>query len=175
MLGSPPFSHVESRFTSGEQSFLLRQLAVADAESYREFFNSLDPETMRSRFGHLISPLNLDVARSIVSRNPEQEPALAIFNEACAQIVGIGRFRIDFTRKAAEIGLVVANPWRRLGLAKALLQALIDLAISRGLASLHAYVSTENTRVPKLLTSYQFALDDIEEGEASYSLSLPAT
>jgi len=135
----------------------VRYLEPGDTERFQTFFRSLTPETVRCRYGHMISEMTDETARQLVSVDQLTEPALAIVDaDETEAIRAIGRYYFDPETKSAEIAIVVAESYRRLGLARLLLNTLTSLARSRGVKALHAYVLTTDAPVLLLLKSAGF-------------------
>ena len=159
------------------QKFTFRQLNPDDAASYLEFFNGLDEETIRCRFGYMIAALALESAKRIASMDPVWRPALAAFTGNESRIVAVGRFNTDDNRESAEVAVVVDSGFRRLGLARLLMNQLIELAHARQIMTLHAYVASKRIPVYRMLQSCGFEItsdpgDDLEEDHTRFTLDL---
>jgi len=145
------------RFERDGHRLAVRYLEPGDAERFQTFFRSLTPETVRCRYGHMIAEMTDESARQLVSVDPLTEPALAIVDaDESAAIRAIGRYYFDPETQSAEVAIVVAESFRRHGLARLLLNTLTSLARSRGVKALHAYVMTTDAPVLLLLKSAGF-------------------
>ena len=151
------------KFTLNGYEFILRTLARADSEKYLIFFNGLSDDSIRCRFGHLITKLTEPEAEKRTDINSENEKALAIFDAEYSQILAVGRCYFYTKTKDSEVALVVSEGVRRLGLGRFLLQHLIQIAINRNSRSVHAYVATRNAPVVALLRSVGFAGQSVDE------------
>lgn len=137
--------------------FVLRHLREADSEKYLAFFNALNEESIRCRFGYLLSELTEAAAKRRTAGKTEGERALAIFDGPQERIVAVGRCYLDGGTADAEIALVVSEPMRRLGLGRFLLDQLIGIARDEKSESVSAFLATKNAPVVKLLRSAGFA------------------
>ena len=145
--------------------FILRHLRQADAEKYQVFFNELDEESVRCRFGYLISKLTEAAARQRTVGNAENEKSLAVFDDHQDQIIAVGRCCLDDKTADAEIALVVSEPMRGLGIGRFLLDQLVEIAIEEKSKSVSAFLATKNAPVIKLLHSAGFTLDSAHDGD----------
>lgn len=143
-------------FTLKNQDFMLRELHREDSEMYVKFFNNLNNESLRCRFGHLLAKLTMTEAAVRTDHTLQNESALAIFDAQQEQILGIGRCYLDPDNNASEVALVVSEDMRGMGLGRYLLQHLIQTAKESGSTLIHAYVATRNAPVMTLLQSCGF-------------------
>ncbi|MGC3989421.1 MAG: GNAT family N-acetyltransferase [Chthoniobacteraceae bacterium] len=148
-----------------DQKFELRFLEPADVEAYVAFFNGLNQESIRCRFGHLIANLTPSTARPRTEGNTAEAKAIAIFADHQDRIVAIGRCFLDATVAEAEVAIVVAESMRRLGLGRILLHELLAIAEREGSKTVSAYIATENAPVIKLLQSVGFKAEPANDDE----------
>ncbi|MBI3885275.1 MAG: GNAT family N-acetyltransferase [Opitutae bacterium] len=129
------------------RSYRLRPLTGADAGLVVEFFGSLSPETIRSRYGYLIRNMTPERAHELVAVAPERELALGILETGPAgreALCAMGRLVVAPDGQAAECAFLVHDRKRRLGMASRLLHYLRLAGRRRGLQRLFAQVRHEN-------------------------------
>ena len=127
--------------------YVLRPLAAADKGRVVEFFRTLSPETIRSRYGYLIHDMSPERAHRLVEVNPAQELALGIFerdDDGRESLCAMGRLVHAPDGRAAECAFLVHDRKRRLGMASRLLVYLRVAGRRRGLQRLFAQVRREN-------------------------------
>ena len=152
------------KFLLNGEKFVLRSLREADVEKYLIFFNELNEESIRCRFGYLISKLTESAAKQRMDGKTENEEAIAIFDGSQDRIFAIGRCYLDNKTMDAEIALVVSESMRRLGLGRVLLDQLINIAREGRSRSVSAFLATKNAPVVKLLQSAGFVLQSADDG-----------
>lgn len=131
----------------GGEPHALRPLTLADVDRLIAFFQSHNEETVRLRYGYFFRQMTPTRARELVGVDQRRDLALAILStrsDGTEEIDAIGRYFLAEDGKSAEMAFVVREAKRRLGMAKALLQALMDVAQRRGLNELIAQVQREN-------------------------------
>ncbi|PQO36139.1 GNAT family N-acetyltransferase [Bremerella cremea] len=146
------------QFSKGEKEFILRYLTSSDVDKYLIFFNDLSEESIRCRFGYLISRLSESDAEERICGNTDVDKAIAIFDERQNRILAIGRVYLDPKTNSAEIAFVVSESMRRMGLGRFLLLQLIQIAEEEKCLSISAFIATSNAPVIELLKSVGFMI-----------------
>lgn len=130
----------------------------ADIDTIRRRFFTAAPPTDRAHLEYLA---NVDYTRRLA--------LVAMDGEGNS--VGIGRFEAtDGTD--AEVAIVVAPEWRRLGVAAALLRALEDPGRSRGVTRFVGLYLPENTAVERLLQTLGYGGRRMVDGIAELAKDL---
>jgi GNAT superfamily N-acetyltransferase len=125
----------------------MRPLAAGDVRAVVDFFQTLSPETIRSRYGYLIQNMSPERAHRLVAVDPARELALGIFeNEGHERgsLCAMGRLVHAPEGRFAECAFLVHDRKRRLGMASRLLLYLRVAGRRRGLRRLFAQVRREN-------------------------------
>jgi len=73
-------------------------------------------------------------------------------------LVGVARYVVDASGRGCEFAIAVDDAWQGTGLAGILMQALIDVARARGLATMEGSVLATNTRMLKFMPQLGFAV-----------------
>jgi acetyltransferase len=181
---------VEGRFSSGARdllrlkrrfgagSYVVRLLGPGDRERLRAFFASHSPETIRERYGYLLSDMTPERAAKLVSVDQGRDLAMGIFEcDGDDEIIhAVGRYCMGSDSLSAEFALVVRESKRRLGMGGFLLRALVDTARRRGLREIWGQVDSGNAAMLGLVRRLGFALKpDAYAGATTASLVLSAT
>ena len=128
-------------------AYRLRPLVRTDAAAVLEFFHTLSPESIRSRYGYLITNMTPERAHRLVEIEPEHEAALGLFAPRPGggeTLCAMGRLVHTPDHRTAECAFLVHDRCRRLGMASQLLLYLRVLGRRRGLPRLFAQVRREN-------------------------------
>jgi len=119
---------------------VIRPLRVQDAGAFRAFVERLSPESRYERFQYVVKEVSPALLRLLVEADPRTHVALVALHEG--EVVGEARYvRAD---GGAEFALAVADGWRRRGVGKRLLEALIASARREGLKRLDGEVLAWN-------------------------------
>ncbi len=123
----------------------MRLLGPSDRDTLLDFFKSHTRETIHLRYGYELSHLTEARAAELVGVDQSKDAAIGIFETGePVPLVAIGRYCLKPDNRSAEVAFVVREDRRRLGIATALLSALLSIAASRGLETLDAQVLREN-------------------------------
>jgi acetyltransferase len=82
------------------------------------------------------------------------------------QFVGVGRYVVDATTLSADVALVIADAWQRLGLGRRLLATLIEHAQSAEVQQIVGVVLATNVAMLRLARSMGFSVN-AEPGDAT--------
>jgi acyl-CoA hydrolase/GNAT superfamily N-acetyltransferase len=136
--------------------YLLRPLNPADDRRLQEFFYSHTEETIVRRYGFTITRMSRERAFELVGVDQSRDLALAIVElQGPRQVIrAIGRYYLDADGSGAEMAFVVGENKRRLGMARVLLERMLEIAAQRGLQRLWAQVDRDNTPMLALFRDY---------------------
>ncbi len=140
-----------------DREYILRPLGPADDRRLQEFFYSHTEETIVRRYGFTVTRMSRERAFELVGIDQNRDLALAVVElQGPRQVIhAVGRYYLDPDREGAEMAFVVAENKRRLGMARTLLERMIEIARQRGLARLWAQVDRDNSPMLALFRDYQ--------------------
>jgi acetyltransferase len=118
----------------------IRPLRLQDAGAFRAFVERLSPESRYERFQYVVKEVSPALLRLLVEADPRTHVALVALHQG--EVVGEARYVRD--GDGAEFALAVADGWRRRGVGKRLLEALIASARRDGLRRLDGEVLASN-------------------------------
>lgn len=129
-----------------EKEYILRPLGPADDRRLQEFFYSHTEETIIRRYGFTVTRMSRERAFELVGIDQNRDLALAIVElQGPRQVIhAVGRYYLDHDGKGAEMAFVVSESKRRLGMARRLLERMMEIATDRGLEFLWAQVDRDN-------------------------------
>jgi acetyltransferase len=85
-------------------------------------------------------------------RHPQEDGS---FQET-TRIIGVSRYVTNPDKSTCEFSLLIADDFAGQGLGTRLMQSIIDVARSRGLAYIEGLVLTNNTNMLRLMRSLEF-------------------
>jgi len=144
----------------GRKSYVVRLLGPGDRERLRAFFASHSPETVRERYGYLLSDMTTERAAALVNVDQGHDLALGILECRAGEetIHAVGRYCLGGGGRSAEFALVVGESRRRLGMGDYLLRTLTETARRRGLREIWGQVDSGNGAMLRLARRNGFEL-----------------
>ena len=166
----PPYAHTaihpypahlsyQQQFADG-RDYIIRPIRPEDASLERRFVDSLSEEAKFFRFMHVFKHLTPEMLARFTLIDYEREMAfIALVGEGEAQeIIGVCRYATNQDLHSCEFGTVVGDAWQRRGLAKKIMQVLIDYATSRGLKFMEGDVLADNYGMLALCKALGFTM-----------------
>jgi GNAT superfamily N-acetyltransferase len=124
-------------------------LEPTDALQLRHFFFRLSPETLYRRFhSPIVRPEQAQPERLLDLDHHDREAVVAVVEN---EIVGVARYARRPGAEVAEVAVVVADGWQRQGLAKRMLGALTERALSEGVRQFALNMQSDNVAVLRLV------------------------
>jgi len=145
-MGGYP-AHLERWHTLADgRRVLIRPVRPEDADAESAFFGTLGTESRRLRFMKAIGMVSERILHAFT--HVDYADRMAFVCEAGAggarRIVGEARYAAIPGTKSCDFGIVVADDWRRSGIAGLLMLALMDYARARGFETMEGIVLAEN-------------------------------
>lgn len=153
-LGAVGFKELQ---INGE-SFDLRPLNPSDERRLQEFFYSHTKETLQMRYNTVPTQMSREKSCTLVSVDQTQDLALCIVKQkgSVVEIQAVGRYYLIKANNSCEVAFVTREKHQGKGMAKRLLQEMIDIAGSRKLSKMTAYVRAENKPMLSVFTKAGF-------------------
>ncbi|MFV2054414.1 GNAT family N-acetyltransferase [Aliiroseovarius sp. YM-037] len=148
----------------------IRRLWQSDQATMVDFFQRMDLQTRRLRFG---APVSDEYLKSYVeSLMSTDTVAFGAFPDQTLH--GIAELRVvkDRWPRTAEIALLVEPEWQELGIGGALFDRAITAAQNRNIKSIHMLCLKENKRMQHLAQKHDAVLH-FDAGEAEAALTPP--
>jgi RimJ/RimL family protein N-acetyltransferase len=141
------------RLADGRQ-VVLRPIRPDDKGILSEAFARLSPESARLRFlapKHRLSSSELRYLTEI--DGADHVAILAVFAHRPQVIVGVGRWvRDPDDPEAAEVAIVIGDPWQHQGLGRHIGIALADMALRSGIKRFTATLLSDNVVAHRLFS-----------------------
>ena len=143
----------------GEQ-LLVRPIQPEDAERERAFVSRLSPETLYFRFMMPVRELPQAMIERFTQIDYGRELALVgiVGEPGEDKIVGVARITPTTIPDRCEFAIVVEEVMQGTGLARALMQRIIEAARQRGYREIEGVVLRENPRMLKFCESMGFTI-----------------
>lgn len=125
---------------------LLRPIKPTDEDLVKNFFYSLSEETVYLRYAGVRKEMPHEERLRLVNVDYESQMTIvaAIIEDGHERIVGMGSYAMDRTSNEGESAFVVADAFQGKGIGAALFRRLAEIARSKGLKALVAYVLPHN-------------------------------
>lgn len=131
---------------------LLRPIRPSDATLKQHLFYALSKESVTTRFLGSLKAMPMKRVWPYVTVDYENEMAIvATIEEGGVEtMIGIGSYVKIPRTETAEVSFLVRDDWQNKGLGTHLLNYMIEIASSKGIKSLIAWVSVNNPRMMHL-------------------------
>jgi acetyltransferase len=143
----------------------LRPIRPEDAELERAFVAGLSEEARFFRFFYRLHELTPAMLARFTQIDYDRELALVAVHEdgGTLAIVGVARYITNPDRESAEFAVVVADAWQGRGVARVLMERLLDCARRRGLKRVEGAVLRNNHNMIRFTTALGFVTSDDPE------------
>jgi acetyltransferase len=147
----------EHRLFDG-RTVTLRPIRPDDADRIREFLNELSEESRYMRFQKWVYAPSDKVIRFLTEIDYDRHMALVctVQKDGRETIVGEARYVGDLSGWSCELGVVIADLWRKTGIAGLLMDALIREAQKRGFARMEGFVLSRNAEMLRFVRALGF-------------------
>lgn len=141
-----------------EETFYLRALNPADERRLQEFFYSHTKETVRLRYNYIPQGMTREKSCDLVSVDQRKDIALTLVKQEGSRniIEAVGRYYLYPEQNACEVAFVTRENHQGKGMAKILLEHMIDIAKMRGLSKMFAIVKSENKPMISVFEQFEF-------------------
>ncbi len=144
-LAIPPYpAELTGTYTANGETLTIRPIRPEDAAAHGEFFRRLSPEDVRYRFFSAMRELSPEQIARLTQIDYEREMAFVAVNDTTGETVGVSRLVADLNGNDGEFAVVVQPDMKGRGLARHLMQRLIDWGRSQGMAEIVGQVLADN-------------------------------
>ena len=144
---------------------IIRPIRPEDAEIEQEFIRGLSAESKYFRFMNSIHELSLEMLVRFTQIDYHNEMALVAINPGPKgeEEIGVARYMTNPDKKTCEFAIVVSDRWQGKGIARLLMQKLLDIARNRNLEVMEGQVLANNYRMLELMASMGFQVQNDAE------------
>jgi GNAT superfamily N-acetyltransferase len=134
-----------ARLTDGTR-VVIRRIRPTDKRMLAKGLELLSEESRRKRFLSAKPRFSAAELRYLTEVDGDRHFAVvAVLADRLDHVVGVGRFvRLPADETAADVAIVVGDPWQRRGLGRRLALVLADAARERGVAHFKATMLSDN-------------------------------
>jgi acetyltransferase len=158
---SPYPAELSTEYTAKGQKFMLRPIRPEDADAHGAMFSRLTPEDVRYRFFSAMRSLGAEQVMRMTDIDYGREMAIIAVNEA-GSTVGVARLvRNDTDGNTAEFAVVVEPAVKGLGLASALMRAIIAWGMKQGVAEINGQILADNAPMLAFIKRLGFTIERI--------------
>lgn len=145
---------------------VLRAIRPGDVQGWRAMIQACSIETIWRRYEHRAKESLLAQAERMCACDPRVERVIVaeLVGADPAQLIGEARLCLIPDRQAGEFCVLVADPWRGLGLGGKLTDVVLELSRSLGIKRLLVEVIPENAQIIALLKRRGFSFTCDERG-----------
>jgi acetyltransferase len=140
----------------------LRPIRPEDAEMEQAFVKGLSDQSRHFRFMNSLRELTPAMLARFTQIDYDRELAIIAVQEADGREaeLGVARYVMNPDGETCEFAIVVADEWQGKGLARRMLEMLIDAARSRGLKAIMGHMLTMNQPMIKLSENLGFSISE---------------
>jgi acetyltransferase len=144
---------------------VVRPIRPEDAEIEQAFIRGLSAESKYFRFMNSIHELSLEMLVRFTQIDYHNEMALVAIYQGSdgEEEIGVARYMTNPDKKTCEFAIVVSDKWQGKGIARLLMQKLIEIARNRGLEIMEGQVLANNFRMLELMLSLNFQINKDSE------------
>ena len=140
------------------KEYVLRPLKSSDDRRLQEFFYSHTKETLWQRYRNIPKLMSREYAHKLVNVDQTKDLALCVIERHGPRevIFAVGRYYLDLEKNSVQVGLVVSELKRGLGMADGLIKAMIDIASKRGVIEMTGLVLANNLVMIRVFEKHGF-------------------
>jgi acetyltransferase len=156
------------------ETFTIRPIRPEDAEAHSAFFARLSPEDIRYRFFSAMRELSPEQMARLTQVDYEREIAFIAVRDATGETAGVARLVSEAGSGDGEFAVIVRPDMKGRGLARHLMQRLIDWARARGMSAVVGQVLADNAPMLAFVRGLGFKVQRLpdEEGVVEARLAL---
>ena len=138
----------------------IRPIRPEDARLASEFVHHLSNESKFLRFMNTVRELSPTMVARLTQIDYDREMAfIAVRHDGGREIqVGVSRYAIKPDGETCEFAIVIADAWRRRGIAHHLMQLLIETARTRGLKRMEGVFLANNEHMLRFAARFGFII-----------------
>ncbi len=161
LIISPYPAELSSTYEAKGQKFTLRPIRPEDADAHAAMFTRLTPEDIRFRFFSAMRSLSAEQISRMTDVDYGREMAFVAVDAAGAT-AGVARLvRNDTDGATAEFAVVVEPAVKGLGLASALMRAIIAWGKAQGVAEINGQILADNAPMLAFIRRLGFSVERI--------------
>ncbi len=175
LLAITPYpAELIEHWTAKGETLVIRPIRPEDAEAHAALFSRLTPEDIRYRFFSMLRALSPEQVARMTQVDYDREMAFVAEREATGETVGVCRLVREPYTTTGEFAVLVEPSMKGCGLARRLMQRVMDWGRSQGMTDITGQVLTENRPMLAFMRRMGFTIrrlpDEPDVVEAAMSL-----
>ncbi len=156
------------------QEILLRPIKPEDEPLMLDMFQNLSKETNGYRFFQVTEYRPHEVMARYCNIDYDREILIVaeMAEEGHRKIVGVLGLIIEAHGKTGEFALIIAEPWKSLGLGKKLVDNMIEICRDKRLETVYSKMLLDNHGDIELVKKKGFTIENLEDGTVRAILNL---
>ncbi len=167
--------HLEQVVAWDDGRILVRPIRPEDAPAHVEFFESLDPVDVRTRFMTTVRALTPRQLARFTQIDYDREMAFIASRQRAGggwETLGVARSHADPDRVYAEFAVIVRSELKSKGLGGLLMSRLIEHCRNEGIGELRGEVLVDNKDMLQLARRLGFRVDAVHDGVVEVIMDL---
>ncbi len=157
---SPYPAELTTHYEAKGHKFTLRPIRPEDADAHAALFSRMPAEDMRYRFFSSVRQLAPEQIARLTDIDYGREMAIIAVNEATGETAGAARLvRNDTDGRTAEFACAVEPAAKGIGLATALMRAIIAWGKSQGVEEISGTILSDNAPMLAFIKSLGFSIE----------------
>ncbi len=157
-LAIPPYpAELTEQWQAGTETLTIRPIRPEDATAHAALFSRISPEDVRFRFFSTLRTLSPERIVRMTQVDYDREMAFVAVR-ANGDTVGVSRLVRDAPGEGGEFAVLVQSDMKGRGLARRLMERLLDWARSQGMAAVVGQVLAENAPMLAFVRRLGFTL-----------------
>jgi acetyltransferase len=161
------------KFEAAGETLTVRPIRPEDAAAHGAFFARLSPEDVRYRFFSAMRDLSPEQMMRLTQVDYDREIAFVAVREATGETVGVSRLVREMNGTAGEFAVVVQPDMKGRGLARHLMQRLIDWGRGQGMSEIVGQVLADNAPMLSFVRHLGFAIHRLPDEDGVVEAALP--
>ncbi len=179
VLAIAPYpAELMEQWSAKGEPMMIRPIRPEDAEAHAALFSRLTPEDIRYRFFSMLRALSPEQVARMTQVDYDREMALVAVRESTGETVGVCRLVRESYTTTGEFAVLVEPAMKGRGLARHLMERIMDWARSQGMTDITGQVLSENRPMLAFMRRMGFTLhrlpDEPDVMEAAITLQEPA-
>ena len=175
LLAITPYpAELIEHWTAKGETLVIRPIRPEDAEAHAALFSRLTPEDIRYRFFSMLRALSPEQVARMTQVDYDREMAFVAVREATGETVGVCRLVREPYTTTGEFAVLVEPSMKGRGLARRLMQRVMDWGRSQGMTDITGQVLAENRPMLAFMRRMGFTIrrlpDEPDVVEAAMSL-----
>ncbi|HEY0418300.1 MAG TPA: GNAT family N-acetyltransferase, partial [Acetobacteraceae bacterium] len=159
VLAITPYpSELVGSYRARSETLTIRPIRPEDAEAHAAFFSRLSPQDIRFRFFSALRELSPEQMARMTQVDYDREMAFIAVREGGGETVGVARLVRDLASGGGEFAVAVQPDMKGRGVARHLMQRLIDWGRAQGMQEIAGQILADNAPMLAFIRRLGFSI-----------------